>query len=777
MSNVDYDKFWSPAFDFLEEFIFILDLEHSVKKVNQAFLKFIDKNESEMLNRKCYEVIHSSDNPIPDCPYCAMMNSKKYERVERWDPFLKKWFFVQTAPIFDDNKELVGSVHLMSDITTYKNIEEEVIQAKENLERIFQVVPSAVFTVDKERIVTGWNKKAEDLTGYKAEEVVGKKCHVFSGFSCSTQCGIYSKDVAKPIVGVECAVIKKNGEKVVILKNSDVLRDKNGNILGGIESFNDITDIRNSEKELLNARDKLEQQSWGLQKTNESIKNLYKNLERKNLELKKLDQLKSDFISTVSHELRTPLAISTESINLILDGVVGDINEHQKELLSTSKDNLYRLHTIVNDLLDISTIESGEITLRKTIVDINAMVQKLADDYQKVLDIKQQRIKLLFSDKEMFLFVDDDKIIQVVTNLLNNAHKFTSEGGEIEIEITAKEDGGLFRISDTGVGIEKENIPKLFDKFTQFGRRHGPGIKGTGLGLTISKSLIDLHGGQIWVESEISKGTTFFFTLPGQLKLKQNFDNEVKKDLVESAKKKKDSVFIVARFVGLEQVSKRFGEAYANDKINVLFEILSNILSRSIDQYVLYDKETIHIALFDTDKKSGMMLLNKIKKRASDKGLMVKDEYGIKAVFGIAIYPRDGLTKNELENRALEECERKKKVLIVDDHPQIGRLLATRLAKIDIDSDQVFDGEEALEYLKTYKPDLILLDIVMPNMNGYEVLGRLKQNPQLSSIPVIVLTDKRLSEVREECGELGEIPVIEKSGNIKEVVGFIERLT
>ena len=777
MNNLDYNRFWSPAFDVLEDFIFILDLENGIKKVNKAFLKFIGKDESALLNKKCYEVIHSKNQPISDCPYCVLKDSKKYEQKEHWEPIFNKWFFIRTAPLFDDNKDLLGSIHLMSDITLYKHAEEAVIKANKDLERIFRVVPSAVFTVDENKVVTGWNKKAEELTGYTAQEVIGKKCDIFAEYPCESYCGLYSNDVEKPIVETECSIKRKNGERITILKNSDILKNDEGHIIGGIESFSDITAKKSAEKDLDNARDKLEQQSWGLQKTNESIKNLYKNLERKNLELKKLDQLKSDFVSTVSHELRTPLAISTECINLILDGVVGGINEQQKELLNASKDNLHRLQTIVNDLLDVSKIESGEITLRKTIVDLKAIINKLTDEYRKVLDTKQQKIRAIFPEKEMFIFLDEDKIIQVVTNLLNNAHKFTPEGGEIEIEINEQDGGCLFRISDTGLGIEKENIPKLFDKFTQFGRIHGPGIKGTGLGLTISKSLIDLHDGQIWAESETGKGATFFFTLPSKLKLKQKFDHDVDWIFSETKIKNKDSVFIVARFMGIDMVMTKYGEAFANKIINIAFEILSRSLSRTTDKYILYDKDTIHIALADTDKKGGMVLLEKIKGALRERIAMMKDDLGIKVKFGLAFHPKDGRNKNELAIRALEECEKKKKVLIVDDHPQIGRLLSTRLGRYGIITEQVFDGEEALDYLKTKKTDLILLDIVMPNMNGYEVLGRLKQNSQYAAIPIIVLTDKRLSEVKEECGELGEIPIIEKSGNINVVIDLIERLT
>src|SRR3989338_8093406 len=172
---------------------------------------------------------------------------------------------------------------------------------------------------------------------------------------------------------------------------------------------------------------------WGMRKTNQAIHVLYKDLEKKNEELKRFDQLKSDFVSTVSHELRTPLSISTEGINLVLDGIVGPISEQQKDLLQTSQDNLSRLNTIINDLLDISKIEAGKVALRQGLMDFRALLEHIGDIYQKILATKKQTVEMKLPPESCPLYADRDKIIQIITNLLNNAHKFTPEGGRIEI--------------------------------------------------------------------------------------------------------------------------------------------------------------------------------------------------------------------------------------------------------------------------------------------------------------------------------------------------------
>ncbi len=282
-------------------------------------------------------------------------------------------------------------------------------------------------------------------------------------------------------------------------------------------------EIENLRKENEDLQKEYEGLKWGVQKTNEAIKTLYKDLERKNKELQNLDQLKSDFVSTVSHELRTPLAISTEGINLIIDGIVGPITDQQKELLTMSKESLYRLNRIINDLLDISKIESGKMDLKLGPVNFKGLLEKLTDSYQKVLDTKKQELKIFFPKEPVYLYADGDKLIQVVTNLLNNAHKFTPEGGSIKVVLKREKDGVLCRVQDSGIGIAQEDMRKLFGKFQQFGRTYGPGIKGTGLGLAICKSLIELHKGKIWAESSECRGTTFFFRLPGHSLIQEDF--------------------------------------------------------------------------------------------------------------------------------------------------------------------------------------------------------------------------------------------------------------
>lgn len=268
-------------------------------------------------------------------------------------------------------------------------------------------------------------------------------------------------------------------------------------------------------RQLKTAKEELEVQTWGLTKTNEAIKVLYKELEKKNQELQKLDQLKSDFVNAVSHELRTPLTTIREVISQVLDGILGATTSEQREFLSICLEDVDRLKRIIDDLLDISKLEAGKVQLNKEEVDIVSLAKAVIATFYPKAKLKNLEIREKFPDEKALAYVDKDSIIQVFTNLIGNAFKFT-EKGSIEISVTDNPEYVECCVADTGRGISEDDLPKVFSKFQQFNRMDGPGEKGTGLGLSISKSIIDLHRGKMWVESKLNQGTKFIFTLPKQ---------------------------------------------------------------------------------------------------------------------------------------------------------------------------------------------------------------------------------------------------------------------
>jgi signal transduction histidine kinase len=273
-----------------------------------------------------------------------------------------------------------------------------------------------------------------------------------------------------------------------------------------------ISDLEKKERELEEHSKNLTRMQRAMLHMMDDLDIAKKEMEKANKELQKLDQLKSDFVSTVSHELRTPLSITKEALSLVLDRIPGEINEKQSTILNTAKSNIDRLANIINELLDISKIEAGKVEIKRKLLDIVAIVKQVVSGFEEQAKEKNLKLKTDFSASEIEIYADPDKMIQIFTNLVNNAIKFTEKGS---IEISVKELEGKIEcaVSDTGIGISQDNLPKVFDKFQQFGRVIGSGERGTGLGLSIVKGLVDTHKGNIRVESQLGKGTKFTFTL------------------------------------------------------------------------------------------------------------------------------------------------------------------------------------------------------------------------------------------------------------------------
>lgn len=234
-----------------------------------------------------------------------------------------------------------------------------------------------------------------------------------------------------------------------------------------------------------------------------------------NEKLKELDKLKSRFLSNVSHELRTPLtAIDGLTANM-MDGITGQLNDKQLEYLTDIRASTDRLARLIEDLLDLSTIEKGRVGLKPETLSIEDLIREVASSLRPVVGEKLIQIQVGSVDPGLTAWADRDRIAQVLTNLIANAMKFTPVQGQVVI--SAHRRSSLWAevsIADTGSGIPLEEQEKIFDEFYQISRSGREKSQGVGLGLAISKDLVEMHGGKIWVESEISRGSTFHFTVP-----------------------------------------------------------------------------------------------------------------------------------------------------------------------------------------------------------------------------------------------------------------------
>jgi len=229
--------------------------------------------------------------------------------------------------------------------------------------------------------------------------------------------------------------------------------------------------------------------------------------------LEEIDRLKSEFISTVSHELKSPLSTVREAVGLLSEGAAGKLSPEQDKLADMVKRNVDWLVRLINDLLDMSRLESGRVNLDKSELDLDGLIASVAARFQVEAARKRLELRVRPNCRGTTLLADRDRIEQVLVNLLANAFKFTPKGF-VEVASAVAGEFVEVRVTDSGVGIAREDLPLIFDKFEQVGRRPELARKGTGLGLAISRKLVELHGGTIRVESQPEKGSTFTVRLP-----------------------------------------------------------------------------------------------------------------------------------------------------------------------------------------------------------------------------------------------------------------------
>jgi len=230
--------------------------------------------------------------------------------------------------------------------------------------------------------------------------------------------------------------------------------------------------------------------------------------------LKELDKMKSEFIAMVTHELRAPIAAVEQQLTVILNKMAGEITEKQEQLLNRAKERTRGLLNLIKDLLDLSKIEAGKMVQYKEPLTLQEVIQRVVDLMR--VEAENKKIDLQFSSppKVPMINADRNSMEGIFTNLISNAIKYTPEGGKVWV--TLGEGGGFVKatVSDTGIGLKKEDLPRIFDKFYRVKTIETRQIVGTGLGLSIVKSIVDAHLGSISVESEEGGGTTFTVLLP-----------------------------------------------------------------------------------------------------------------------------------------------------------------------------------------------------------------------------------------------------------------------
>ncbi len=488
-----------------------------ITRVNNAVRRMLHIDYPEIINKEVGEVlgcINSTNNEKgcghdPACARCllrktvkSVFNSGQSVHNVEIHPTLKidnketeLWFRVSAEPVvIDDRKHMVIAV---DDVTERKKAEHERRLAEEKYWTIFENSAVAITVADDQERLVSWNKFTEGLLGFDEKELHLKP--IRSLYPPGEWERIRAFDVRQKGMQhhLETKVIKKDGSVIDIDISLSILKSPEGRTTGSIGVIRDITERRQAEEKL-----------------------------------KETMEIKSQFISTVSHELRTPLTAIKEGVAIVLDGVVGEVNKEQEKFLEIAKRNVDRLSALINDVLDFQKLEAGRM---KPDISSNDIKQVISEVYEiMALFAAKNHVELVSEPAEDLPEAEFDiaAIIRVLTNLVSNAIKFTPEKGRVSISVRQQNDDLAISVSDTGMGIPKEELSKIFERFHRVKRR-GQEIQGTGLGLAIVHKIVMMHGGRIEVESEVDKGTTFTVFLPLEAKSLPECSSEEMDEVME----------------------------------------------------------------------------------------------------------------------------------------------------------------------------------------------------------------------------------------------------
>jgi len=370
---------------------------------------------------------------------------------------------------------------------------------------------------------------------------------------------------------------------------------------------------------------------------------LYDELVRANERLKELDKLKSNFVASVSHELRTPLGIIRNILFGIRQEMAGTVSDKQREYLLLVEDNLGRLERLIDNLLDLSKMEAGRFELKKERGDFFKVVQKVIDTFQKKSE--EKGVALGFSGSQNFppTYFDQDRMTQVVTNLVDNAIKYTPQGGKVDVTLGQKDKTLFFEVKDTGIGISAVNQGRLFEKFRQLGNSplHE---KGVGLGLAIAREIVTLHQGKVGVVSEEGKGSSFRVTLP-ILTEEAFFLDRLSEEAKKVEKLGESLSLVILELANFEQM-KGMGEVQAQQLLDQVVSVIRETVRKPSDIVASYKRGKVIAILAGADRQGAEALARRVKEALKRLPLELR--------FVIGTYPDENRSPSDLIQQAKE---------------------------------------------------------------------------------------------------------------------------
>lgn len=662
--------------------------------------------------------------------------------------------------------KLSGVFAAARDITDQKNLEKQIREQNSELTETTNFLNNilessteySIVAMDLDGTILAWNEGAKRNYGYTSEEMVGKKNAYILHTNEDVKSGRVQEflNIALKTGKAESVFerIRKTGERFTASVAVSLRKAIGENPIGYVLISKDITEQKRLEEQLTTKNKELEEQNRRVQEAN---------------------RLKSDFLANMSHELRTPLNGIIGFTELMHSGKVGPVSTEHKEYLGDILSSSRHLLQLINDVLDLSKVESGKMEFHPEKVELNKLIGEVGDILRTLIAKKQIHLETKIDPGLNEIIIDPAKLKQILYNYISNAIKFTPDSGYVSIRVMSEsKDNFRIEIEDSGIGIREEDLNRLFIEFQQLDASIAKKHQGTGLGLALTKRIVEAQGGKVGVKSTFGKGSVFYVILSRTPKLSQqpietSLENKIKQKTRLNGKTTilvidddmKDRDFLI------DILSK---EGYAIEAAANGAEAIHLCRTKT------YDAITLDLLLPDMN---GWEVLSKLRQEGSNQEtpvivVTVIAEESISIGFCIhdfLVKPIDPQSVLKAMNKLGITPNSTKSVLVIDDNLRDLKLATVMLQELGYQPLCEQDAKKGLLLAKQKNPDVIVLDLLMPNMNGYEFLYHLRQTKTGQQIPVIVWTAKDLSEDElKQLKTLAQAVVLKAGGSTQQLL-------
>ena len=590
---------------------------------------------------------------------------------------------------------------------------------------------------------------------------------------------VFQRAVAEPIVHLaELAGIVSRDKDYSVRATSTGNRDE-PDIL--IQAFNGMLgQIQEREGALQEVHRELEQR---VQARTAQLATANKELELKNREVERATRLKSRFLASMSHELRTPLNAIVGFSDLLAEGTPGELNPKQKRFVNHIKQGSAHLLQLINDILDLSKIEAGQLELHCEYFYMKDALPEVLSTIRPLAMAKNIQIEHTL-DLDRPAYADRVRFKQILYNLLSNAVKFTPKDGRISIACAEDEDFVCIAVTDTGIGIRAEDQAVVFEEFRQVEGGKDSTQEGTGLGLAITKRLVEQQGGKISLASELGNGSRFTFTLPAGAKTKTDTSatNAVSATAPQRAAAGEGRSKPLVLIVDDELPARELLASYLSSEYRIA---MASSGAEAVEkaQQLRPDAITLDVLLAGGNGFETLAVLRQTPELKNTPVIIVSivDQQRLGLALGAADYLlkpiRKALLLETIRKHVPAQLDDDEAILLVDDDPATLELLAETLRSAGYETQSVQSGKRALEVLSSKLVSAVLLDLLMPGMDGFEVIRHVRQDAALKELPIFVMTSKSLTPEESDLLARDTQALLLKNGSWQQqLVAEVERV-